>query len=331
MLIAALAYTYARRHAGDDRFVFGTGKLGDLAGFTSAIVLAMISLLIGYEAVTRFIAPVAIHFNEAIPIACVALLVNLASAWLLAGGDHHEHARGHANAGKVAPGAHERHDQHDQHDHGHAAEHSHGGDHEHAGDHGRHADYDHPGDHDPHDDHDRAGAHDYAGAHDHSEAHDHPGAVGPTASAHRDNNIRSAYVHVIADAAVSVLAIVGLLLARGFGWLWMDPLAGIIGALVIANWSFTLIRDTGSILLDMNPDRFMTERLREAIEHDGDRLIDLHLWRLGPGHLCAVVSVVTARARDPGYYRTRLERFKSLSHVTVEVTNVKAEPGREIA
>lgn len=316
MLIAALAYTYARRHAGDERFVFGTGKLGDLAGFTSAIVLAMISLLIGYEAVSRFIAPVAIHFNEAIPIACVALLVNLASAWLLAGDDHHEHARGHTHARKDAPGAHER---HDQHDHRHPAEHSHGGDHEHAGD------------HDPHDDHDHIGAHDHAGAHDHTEAHDHPGAVGPAASAHRDNNIRSAYVHVIADAAVSVLAIVGLLLARGFGWLWMDPLAGIIGALVIANWSFTLIRDTGSILLDMNPDRFMTERLREAIEHDGDRLIDLHLWRLGPGHLCAVVSVVTAHARDPGYYRTRLERFKSLSHVTVEVTKAEAEPGGENA
>jgi cation diffusion facilitator family transporter len=151
--------------------------------------------------------------------------------------------------------------------------------------------------------------------------------VAPAASAHRDNNIRSAYVHVIADAAVSVLAIVGLLLARGFGWLWMDPVAGIIGAVVIANWSFTLIRDTGSILLDMNPDRFMTERLREVIEHDGDRLIDLHLWRLGPGHLCAVVSVVTAQARDPGYYRARLERFKSLSHVTVEVTNSTTAPG----
>jgi cation diffusion facilitator family transporter len=308
MLIAALAYTYARRHAGDERFVFGTGKLGDLAGFTSAIVLAMISLLIGYEAVTRFISPVAIHFNEAIPIACVALLVNLASAWLLAGGEHHEHAHGHAHARKDAPGAHER---HDGHHHGHAAQESHAADHGHGGDH------DHHGDHD----HDHDGDHDHSGAHDHAGGHEHPGVVAPAASAHRDNNIRSAYVHVIADAAVSVLAIVGLLLARGFGWLWMDPVAGIIGALVIANWSFTLIRDTGSILLDMNPDRFMTERLREVIEHDGDRLIDLHLWRLGPGHLCAVVSVVTAQARDPGYYRARLERFKSLSHVTVEVTN----------
>jgi cation diffusion facilitator family transporter len=328
MLIAALAYTYARRHAGDERFVFGTGKLGDLAGFTSAIVLAMIALLIGYEAVTRFVAPVAIHFNEAIPIACVALLVNLASAWLLAGGDHHEHAHGHTHARKDAAGVHER---HREHEHGDSADHSHGADHEHNADHD-HGDHDHA---DP--DHDHAARHDHPAVHDHASAHDHPGAhdhdhpvaVGPVASAHRDNNIRSAYVHVIADAAVSVLAIVGLLLARGFGWLWMDPLAGIIGALVIANWSFTLIRDTGSILLDMNPDRFMTERLRKAIEHDGDRLIDLHLWRLGPGHLCAVVSVVTAQARNPGYYRERLERFKSLSHITVEVTNAKLPGGED--
>jgi cation diffusion facilitator family transporter len=254
MLIAALAYTYARRHAGDARFAFGTGKMGDLAGFTSAIVLAMIALLIGYEAVTRFLAPVPIQFREAIPIAVVALLVNIASAWLLSGSE----------------------------DHGHS---------DHA--------------------HDRQGDH----------AHDGHSEHGPAESAHRDNNIRSAYIHVIADAAVSVLAIIGLLLARGFGWLWMDPLAGMVGALVISNWAYRLLRDTGSILLDMNPDRALTAKLRSAIECDGDRLADLHLWRLGPGHLCAVLSVVTDEARNPAFYRARLEPFKSLSHVTVEVIN----------
>jgi len=124
---------------------------------------------------------------------------------------------------------------------------------------------------------------------------------------------------VIADAAVSVLAIVGLLLARGFGWLWMDPVAGIIGALVIASWSYRLLRDTGGILLDMNPDHAMASRLRQAIERDGDRLVDFHLWRLGPGHLGAVVCVVTAESRDCSFYRERLKAFKALSHVTVEV------------
>ena len=117
-------------------------------------------------------------------------------------------------------------------------------------------------------------------------------------SANRDNNMRAAIIHVMADAAVSVLVITGLLLARTFGWLWMDPLAGIVGAVVIASWSYGLIRDTGAILLDMTPDRAMEKRMRDAIEADGDRLTDLHLWRLGPGHLGAIVSVSTARHRD---------------------------------
>jgi cation diffusion facilitator family transporter len=151
-------------------------------------------------------------------------------------------------------------------------------------------------------------------------AHEHAVHAGSSA-AHRDYNIRSAYIHVLADAAVSVLAITGLVLARGFGWMWMDPMAGVIGALVIANWSYGLIRDTGRILLDMNPDQGMTAKVREAIESDGDRLVDLHLWRLGPGHLGAVVSVLTNKPRDCAFYRERLKNYKSLSHVTVEVTN----------
>ncbi len=141
-------------------------------------------------------------------------------------------------------------------------------------------------------------------------------------AAHRDNNMRAAVVHVLADAAVSVLVIAGLLLARAFGWLWMDPLAGIVGALVIASWSYGLIRDTGAILLDMNPDRTMAERLREIIEGEGDSLADLHLWRLGPGHLGAIVSVCTSEPRGPDYYRARLARFPALSHLTVEVLSL---------
>ena len=131
--------------------------------------------------------------------------------------------------------------------------------------------------------------------------------------------MRAAVIHVAADAAVSILVIVGLLLARAFGWLWMDPLAGIVGACVIASWSYGLIRDTGAILLDMNPDPRLADQLRQAIEVDGDRLDDLHLWRVGPGHLAAIVSVVTPNPHDPSYYRDRLSRFKILSHLTVEV------------
>jgi hypothetical protein len=138
-------------------------------------------------------------------------------------------------------------------------------------------------------------------------------------AAHRDNNMRAAIVHVLADAAVSALVIVGLLFGRFLGWTWMDPVAALCGAVVIAAWSYGLVRDTGAVLLDMNPDRRMAERMRAIIENDGDQLTDLHLWRLGPGHLGAIVSVATQRQRRPEYYQSLLSRFSSLSHVTVQV------------
>jgi cation diffusion facilitator family transporter len=351
MLIAALAYTYARRHASDARFVFGTGKLGDLAGFTSAIILAMIALLIGYEAVSRFLAPVPIHFREAIPIAVVGLLVNIVSAWLLSGGDHHAHGHSHG------------------HEHGHEA---HGHDSETRrvliGDGSIELSID-EAEGPPHfravltgaaagplaktleletvrngterqrfhfvdrgaywesleeipEPHAFGATLGFAGTQyqlffeEHEHAHG-PGAA--DASMHRDNNIRSAYIHVLADAAVSVLAITGLLLARNFGWNWMDPLAGIIGALVIANWSYGLMRDAGKILMDMNPDAQLTRRLRQTIESNGDRIVDLHLWRLGPGHLGAVISIATSKQRDCEFYRAQLSHFGLLSHLTIEV------------
>ena len=254
LLLAALAYTYARKYANDRNFTFGTGKFGDLAGYTSAIVLAVIALLIGYEAVSRLFNPVPISFNEAIPIAVLGLAVNIASVWLLSGGHHH----------------------------GHSHDHSHGHHHEHEAEHGAH---------------------------------------------HRDNNMRAAVIHVLADAGVSVLVIIGLLLARAFGWIWMDPLAGLIGALVIANWSVGLLRDTGSILLDRTPDPRMAEKVRVAIESDGDRVTDLHLWRLGPGHLGAIVSVATTGAREAAHYRQRLAGFADLSHVTIEVQRLDSANG----
>ena len=145
---------------------------------------------------------------------------------------------------------------------------------------------------------------------EHSHGH---GATG------RDNNMRAAIIHVIADAAVSVLVILGLLLARAFGWLWMDPLAGIIGACVIASWSYGLIRDTGAILLDRIPDRRLAEDLRTTIESDGSRLADLHLWRLGPGHLGAIVSVCPKEPCTADYYRAKLARYPALSHLTIEI------------
>jgi cation diffusion facilitator family transporter len=146
--------------------------------------------------------------------------------------------------------------------------------------------------------------------------HDHGAGGG---AHHRDNNMRAAIIHVIADAAVCVLVIIGLLMARAFGWLWMDPLAGLVEAIVIANWSFGLLRDTGGILLDRMPDPRMADKVRDMIEIGGDHVTDLHLWRLGPGHLGAIVSVATTATREAAHYRQRLAKLADLSHVTVEV------------
>jgi cation diffusion facilitator family transporter len=267
LLIAALAYTYARRNADNPAFAWGTGKLGDLAGFTSAVILAMIAVLIGWEALDHLLHPGAIDFAQAIPIAILGLAVNLASAWLL-GGDHH-HGHGH---------------DHGRHNHDHDHGHDHGHDHHHHH-------------HDP-DDHSR----------DHVRRR-----------THRDNNMQAAFVHVIADAAVSVLVIVALLLARAYGWMWMDPLAGLVGAVVIASWAWTLIGDTGAILLDMTPDKHLAERLRRLVEEQGDTLGCLHLWRLGPGHMGATLSLITSKGHTPDHYHAKLAGTAGLSHVTIEV------------
>jgi cation diffusion facilitator family transporter len=356
MIIAAVAYTYARKRAGDARFAFGTGKFGDLAGFTSAVILAMIALLIGYEAVARLFAPVSIAFNEAIPIAVLGLLVNIASAWLLSGGGGHSHGHGHGHKHHHdgAHGAPQRVDtgsgalllevfedgvpprfrlrfegsrgpapvpggagatiqtvRHDGRRHVFA-----------LADRGAYLEsleaIPEP--------HAFTGIIRLAGKdqrHGFEVSFTEPDHAGG-AAAGRDNNMRAAVVQVAADAAVSVLAIIGLVAGRFFGWVFMDPLMGIVGAVVIANWSYGLVRDTGSILLDMTSDHAMAADLRKIIESDGDQLADLHLWRLGPGHLGAIVSVVTARQRGPEFYRARLGRFASLSHVTIEVQSAAA-------
>ena len=250
LVIAASAYAYARRHASDERFAFGTGKLGDLAAFSSAIVLAMIALLIGYESLGRLFQPVPIAFDQAIPLAALGLAVNLVSAWLL-----HEERPDGASAGH-------------RHPHGH--EHAH---------------------------------------HDHHHPHGH----------HADHNLRAAYVHVMADAAVSVLAVIGLTAGRVLGWVWLDPAMGLIGMAVILNWSWSLVRVSGAVLLDVRPEgiaRAIVDRLEAG---RADRIADLHLWRIGAGHHAAVVSIVCDRPEPPAAYKARLADIAGLSHVTIEV------------
>jgi cation diffusion facilitator family transporter len=238
--IAGFAYWFARKHAHDPHFTFGTGKIGELAGFASAVILGLVALLIGYESVQRILAPVSISFNEAILIAVVGLGVNVLSAFLLS--------------------------DHDEHGHHHHQDPAHGGHH-----------------------------------------------------VHHDTNFRAAYVHVLTDALTSILAIVALLSARFYGWVWMDPATGLIGAVVIAFWSLGLMRSAGRMLLDMVPDTELSRRIRERLEIDDDRVSDLHVWQIGPGHSAVVASVVTHEPEDASVYKARLNGLHGLSHVTIEL------------
>ena len=237
--INAFAYAYARRHAADPRFAFGTGKFGDLAGFASAIALGLTAALIAAEAFERLRTPVPIAFGEALAVAVIGLAVNLASAWLLGGGHDHDH-------------------------------------------HGLH----------------------------HAEAHAHGAA---------DNNLRAAYLHVLADALTSVLAILSLLAGPSLGWSWLDPAVAAFGAVVIGVWSVGLVRRTALALLDADAPPDLAQRVRDAVETGGDRVTDLRLWRIGPGCYALNLVVASTAPRPCEAYRARLDGMPMLRHVTVEV------------
>lgn len=245
MLIAVLAYRYARKNASNRAFTFGTGKVGDLAGFASAVILALIALLIGWESFQRLVEPVPISFNQAIMVAVIGLVVNLLSAWLLRD-DHHHHGHSHGH-------------HHQDHHHGHG----------------------------------------------------------------QDNNLRAAYLHVLADALTSVLAIVALLLGRAYGWFWADPVMGIVGAIVISRWSWGLIKDSGAVLLDRVPEDGRIEaKVREAIEDGTDRIADLHVWQIGPGHYSVIASIASEAPKAVAEYKAMLSHIDHVSHTTVEVHQV---------
>ncbi|MFJ3486341.1 CDF family Co(II)/Ni(II) efflux transporter DmeF [Pseudomonas sp. NPDC090202] len=242
--IAAAAYSFARRNADNRRYSFGTGKVGDLAGFASALILMLVALGIGGESLLRLFQPTQVAFGEATLIAVVGLLVNIVSAFMLAGdhGHHHDHHHGHEH--------------HSHHDHSH----SHGG----------------------------------------------------------DNNLRSAYMHVLADALTSVLAIAALLAGRYLGWVWLDPLMGVVGAVVIAKWSVGLIRQSAGVLLDVT-DEHVAEEIREVVQASGDvQITDLHVWKVGPDARAAIVSVVAAGGVSAETIREQLGVVHEVSHLTIE-------------
>ncbi len=244
--ITVFAYQYARSHANNPKYTFGTGKVSVLGGFISAVALAVIAFIMALESSTRLFQPQAIQFNEAIWVAVIGLAVNLASALLL------------------------------QDDHA------------------------------------------YSHDHHHNHSHNHH---------HRDHNLRAAYIHVLADALISILAIVALFAGKFLGWIWMDAVMGLVGALVIAKWSYGLIRETGLILLDGSIDKQTKLAIMNAIEEDADnRVTDLHVWHISQHHLAATISLVTHHPQQPEYYKNLLKHIPFLSHVLVEVNHCYGEP-----
>ena len=235
-MITIFAYRYARKHADNPAYAFGTGKVSVLGGFASAVALAVVALVMLVESMQRIIDPHTIQFNEAIAVASLGLLINIISAFLLKDEHHHHH-----------------------HDHG---------DHHH----------------------------------------------------HHDHNLRAAYLHVLADALTSLLAIIALVSGKYFGWDWLDPIMGIVGAVIITRWSYGLLKQTGPILLDGSIEETYKASIKETIEKDSDNQIsDIHIWKVGANHYAAIISVVTHFPKSTEYYKQLLNDFHKLSHITIEV------------
>ncbi len=245
LTINAFAYIYARRHAHNERYSFGTGKVNTLGGYTGAILLAIFAAMMAWESVMRLIDPVAIAFNQAIFVATLGLIVNGASVFIL--GDNHSH----------------------DHSHDHSHEHAHGHGHEHH---------------------------------------------------HHDHNLKSAYLHVLADALTSLLAIVALLVGKYFGAIWMDPLMGIVGAILVGRWSFGLLKTTSAILLDEQGSDEIAQSIKQAIEFSDDhRIVDFHLWTVGPGIYASVLSVVSRAPQEPAYFKSLVPDHLPIQHISIEV------------
>jgi cation diffusion facilitator family transporter len=263
-MLALFAYSYARKHADNPAFAFGTGKVNALGGFASAIALVVVALMMMVESLERIVNPQTIYFNEAIMVASAGLLVNIVSVFLLKD-DHSHHHHDH------------------EHDHDHHCEHDHGDD-----------------------------------EHDHNEhEHDH----------HDDHNLKAAYLHVLADAMTSLLAIVALVAGKYFGWNFLDPVIGVVGAIIITRWSLGLLKQTSPILLDASIEKNYQEKIIEVIEQDADnRVSDIHVWKVSANHYAAIISLVTHYQKSTDHYKNLLNNFHELSHVTVEVNVCEDEP-----
>ena len=304
--LSAAAYAAARQFARDPRFAFGTWKIEILGGFASAIFLLGVALMMVFASVERLLAPQPIHYREAIVVAFLGLIVNIVCALILGQAHHHGHdhgqdygqERGHSH-GYPRPNPHEHNHNHD-HDHDHDHDHGQGHGHNHGHDqaHGQAV-------HQPH-----------RQDQDHEHCHDH--------GQHEDLNLKAAYLHVIADAATSVLAIIALFGGWLYGWTWLDPVMGILGAILVGRWAKGLLIATGKVLLDREMDHPVVDEIRELLEIPDDpaetRLTDLHVWRVGKNAYACALTVVT---HDPQLtatqIRERLAIHEEIVHATIEV------------
>ncbi|MFN1598712.1 CDF family Co(II)/Ni(II) efflux transporter DmeF [Vibrio harveyi] len=234
--ITLFAYRYAKQNAHNDRFSFGTGKVSVLGGFTSAIALGIVALMMMVESIHRLFNPESIQFNEAIMVAVIGLVVNLASMLLLQ--DHHHHG-------------------HDHHDH---------------------------------------------------HSHDH----------HHDHNLTAAYFHVLADTLTSLLAIVALIVGKFYGWVWLDAMMGIVGAVVIGKWTLGLMKQTAPVLLDESINKSYRDEITETLTPYAE-IVDLHIWKVSGHHYSAAIALKNHSNKTLDEFKQLLSKFDKIHHLTLEV------------
>lgn len=266
--ITLFAYRYARKHAHSDKFSFGTGKVSVLGGYTSAIVLGVVALLMMVESISRLFNPQAIQFNEAIIVAFLGLAVNVVSIFLL--GDHHHHDHSHSDS--------------DSHSHAHHESQSH--------------------DHTYHDSH----------LEQHGDSHTHANNLHKP----HDHNLRAAYMHVLADALTSVLAIVALIFGKFYGWHWLDAVMGMVGAVVISKWTWGLMAQTSPILLDENIDQHYRQSIEKALAPYA-KVQDIHIWKISGDHYSAAISLSNQCNKTVTEYKALLAKFDKIHHLTLEL------------
>ncbi|MGI2107152.1 CDF family Co(II)/Ni(II) efflux transporter DmeF [Shewanella frigidimarina] len=308
--ITLFTYSYAKKHANSDKFSFGVGKVGVLGGYTSAIALAIVAIIMLVESLHRLWSPIEIQFNQSILVAIIGLVVNIASMFIL-GHEHHGHDHGdHKHHSH-------KHDDHKHHSHEHDDHKLHNHEHD---DHEHHSH--------EHDDHERH-SHEHDGHKHHSHEHDDHKLHSHEHDDHKhhshehhsgnDHNLKAAYFHVLADALTSVLAICALLVGKFLGWYWLDPIMGIVGAVVITKWALGLMKQTSPILLDENIDEDYQLDIVNTIDDEQTKVTDIHIWRISADHYSASIAICTTTDASVESFKHSLNKFDKLSHLTIEV------------